>query len=59
MVFPESETIITANFEKMAPMKFKFSGSAREGILTNFRLQNMTEGDVNNTTVTVWQDINY
>ncbi|WP_422119630.1 InlB B-repeat-containing protein [Gardnerella sp. DNF00038] len=53
MVFPESETIITANFEKMAPMKFKFSGSAREGILTNFRLQNMTEGDVNNTTVTV------
>lgn len=27
MVFPESETIITANFEKMAPMKFKFSGS--------------------------------
>lgn len=53
MVFPESETIITANFEKMAPMKFKFSGSAREGVLTNFRLQNMTEGDVNNTTVTV------
>lgn len=53
MVFPESETIITANFEKMAPMKFKFSGSAREGIFTNFRLQNMTEGDVNNTTVTV------
>ncbi len=53
MVFPESETIITANFEKMAPMKFKFSGSAREGILTNFRLQNMTEGDVNNTMVTV------
>ncbi|MFW0895423.1 InlB B-repeat-containing protein [Gardnerella sp. Marseille-Q9179] len=53
MVFPERETIITANFEKMAPMKFKFSGSAREGILTNFRLQNMTEGDVNNTTVTV------
>lgn len=55
MVFPESETIITANFEKMAPMKFKFSGSAREGILTNFRLQNMTEGsgDVNNTKITV------
>ena len=53
MVFPESETIITANFEKMAPMKFKFSGSACEGVLTNFRLQNMTEGDVNNTTVTV------
>lgn len=53
MVFPETETIITANFEKMAPMKFKFSGSAREGVLTNFRLQNMTEGDVNNTTVTV------
>lgn len=53
MVFPENETIITANFEKMAPMKFKFSGSAREGVLTNFRLQNMTEGDVNNTTVTV------
>ncbi|MFU0543495.1 InlB B-repeat-containing protein [Gardnerella vaginalis] len=53
MVFPERETIITANFEKMAPMKFKFSGSAREGILTNFSLQNMTEGDVNNTTVTV------
>lgn len=53
MVFPETETIITANFEKMAPMKFKFSGSACEGVLTNFRLQNMTEGDVNNTTVTV------
>lgn len=53
MLFPESETIITANFEKMAPMKFKFSGSACEGVLTNFRLQNMTEGDVNNTTVTV------
>lgn len=53
MVFPETETIITANFEKMPPMKFKFSGSAREGVLTNFRLQNMTEGDVNNTTVTV------
>lgn len=52
---PKHETIITANFEKMAPMKFKFSGSAREGILTNFRLQNMTEGsgDVNNTKITV------
>lgn len=50
---PKHEITITANFEKMAPMKFKFSGSAREGILTNFRLQNMTEGDVNNTTVTV------
>ncbi|MFU0515671.1 InlB B-repeat-containing protein [Gardnerella vaginalis] len=50
---PIRETTITANFEKMAPMKFKFSGSAREGIFTNFRLQNMTEGDVNNTTVTV------
>lgn len=47
---PTYETIITANFEKMAPMKFKFSGSARESILTNFRLQNMTEGsgDANN-----------
>lgn len=50
---PKHEITITANFEKMAPMKFKFSGSAREGIFTNFRLQNMTEGDVNNTTVTV------
>ncbi len=50
---PTYKTTITANFEKMAPMKFKFSGSAREGIFTNFRLQNMTEGDVNNTTVTV------
>ena len=50
---PTYETTITANFEKMAPMKFKLSGSAREGIFTNFRLQNMTEGDVNNTTVTV------
>ncbi len=47
MEFPESETVITANFEKMAPMKFKFSGSAREGIFTNFRLQNMTEGNLN------------
>lgn len=47
---PTYETTITANFEKMAPMKFTFSGSAREGILTNFRLQNMTEGsgDANN-----------
>lgn len=47
---PIRETTITANFEKMAPMKFKFSGSAREGIFTNFRLQNMTEGsgDANN-----------
>lgn len=47
---PIRETTITANFEKMAPMKFTFSGSAREGILTNFRLQNMTEGsgDANN-----------
>ena len=53
MAFPESETVITANFEKMAPMQFKLSGSAREGIFTNFRLQNMTEGDANNTTVTV------
>ncbi|MFW0893867.1 InlB B-repeat-containing protein [Gardnerella sp. Marseille-Q9181] len=44
---PIRETIITANFEKMAPMKFKFSGSAREGILTNFSLQNMTEGNLN------------
>ncbi|WP_112928779.1 InlB B-repeat-containing protein [Gardnerella leopoldii] len=38
------EITITANFEKMAPMRFKFSGSAREGMLTNFTLQNMTEG---------------
>ena len=53
ITFNLSETIITANFEKMAPMKFKLSGSAREGIFTNFRLQNMTEGDANNTTVTV------
>ncbi|MBF9314704.1 LPXTG cell wall anchor domain-containing protein [Bifidobacteriaceae bacterium NR002] len=53
MAFPETETIIVANFEKMKPMKFKLSGSAREGIFTNFRLQNMTEGDANNTTVTV------
>lgn len=47
---PTYETTITANFEKMTPMKFTFSGSAREGILTNFRLQNMTEGsgDANN-----------
>ena len=44
---PTYETTITANFEKMAPMKFKFSGSAREGIFTNFRLQNMTEGNLN------------
>ncbi|MFP1695068.1 InlB B-repeat-containing protein [Gardnerella greenwoodii] len=50
---PTYETTITANFEKMAPMQFKLSGSAREGIFTNFRLQNMTEGDANNTTVTV------
>lgn len=58
---PTYETTITANFEKMAPMKFKFSGSAREGILTNFRLQNMTEGnlnadgtpDINNTKIKV------
>lgn len=49
MVLPnvETDTIIVANFEKMAPMKFKFSGSAREGIFTNFRLQNMTEGNLN------------
>ncbi|WP_421776455.1 InlB B-repeat-containing protein [Gardnerella sp. KA00255] len=44
---PTYETTITANFEKMAPMKFKLSGSAREGIFTNFRLQNMTEGNLN------------
>ncbi|MFU0528464.1 InlB B-repeat-containing protein [Gardnerella vaginalis] len=58
---PKKEITITANFEKMAPMKFKFSGSAREGILTNFRLQNMTEGnlnadgtpDINNTKIKV------
>lgn len=47
MAFPETETIIVANFEKMKPMKFKLSGSAREGIFTNFRLQNMTEGNLN------------
>ncbi len=47
---PKKEITITANFEKMTPMKFKFSGSAREGIFTNFRLQNITEGsgDANN-----------
>ena len=58
---PKKEITVTANFEKMAPMKFKFSGSAREGILTNFRLQNMTEGnlnadgtpDINNTKIKV------
>ncbi len=44
---PTYETTITANFEKMKPMKFKLSGSAREGIFTNFRLQNMTEGNLN------------
>ena len=44
---PIRETTITANFEKMKKMRFKFSGSAREGILTNFRLQNMTEGNLN------------
>lgn len=58
---PIRETTITANFEKMAPMKFTFSGSAREGIFANFRLQNMTEGnlnadgtpDINNTKIKV------
>ncbi|MFU0569818.1 InlB B-repeat-containing protein [Gardnerella vaginalis] len=50
LTFNLDETIITANFEQMKKMKFKFSGSAREGIFTNFRLQNITEGsgDANN-----------
>ena len=38
-----SETIITANFEKMKKMKFKFSGSVREGVFTNFSLQAISQ----------------
>ncbi len=49
MVLPnvETDTIIVANFEKMAPVEFKFSGKAVEGVPATFTLANLTRGVLN------------
>ncbi len=41
---PTRETTITANFEKMDPVEFKFSGKAIEGVPATFTLANLTRG---------------
>ena len=38
------ETTITANFEKMDPVEFKFRGNAVEGVPATFTLANLTRG---------------
>ncbi|MFU0468694.1 InlB B-repeat-containing protein [Gardnerella vaginalis] len=58
---PKKEITITANFEKMDPVEFKFSGKAIEGVPATFTLANLTKGvlkddgtpDINNTKITV------
>ena len=40
----ETDTIIVANFEKMDPVEFKFSGKAIEGVPATFTLANLTRG---------------
>ena len=41
---PTRETTITANFEQMDPVEFKFSGKAVEGVPATFTLANLTKG---------------
>ena len=41
---PTRETTITANFEQMDPVEFKFSGKAIEGVPATFTLANLTRG---------------
>ncbi|EPI59585.1 repeat protein [Gardnerella vaginalis JCP8070] len=44
---PTRETTITANFEQMDPVEFKFSGKAVEGVPAMFTLANLTRGVLN------------
>lgn len=41
---PKKEITITANFEQMDPVEFKFSGKAVEGVPATFTLANLTKG---------------
>lgn len=47
MTFNLDETTITANFEQMDPVEFKFSGKAVEGVPAMFTLANLTRGVLN------------
>lgn len=53
MTFNLDETTITANFEQMDPVEFKFSGKAVEGVPATFTLTNLTENSSGNATVKV------
>ncbi|WP_422111286.1 InlB B-repeat-containing protein [Gardnerella sp. DNF00571G] len=53
ITFNLDETIITANFEEMKPMRFEFRSSAVAGIPATFTLANLTENSSGNTTVKV------
>ena len=44
---PKKEITITANFEQMDPVEFKFSGKAIEGVPATFTLANLTRGVLN------------
>ena len=47
ITFNLDETIITANFEQMDSVEFKFSGKAIEGVPATFTLANLTRGVLN------------